>query len=69
MAKYEEKDNVLLRVAKYLIPWEGDKPGEKVRKLIFLAAAVVLIVTVSILVVNGITQAQDNRRNSEIQDI
>ena len=69
MANYEEKDNALLRVAKYLIPWEGDKPAEKIRKLIFLAAAVVLIVTVSILVVNGITQAQDNARNSEIQDI
>lgn len=69
MANYEEKDNALLRVAKYLIPWEGDKPAEKIRKLIFLAAAVVLIVTVSILVVNGITQAQDNKRNSEIQDI
>ena len=69
MANYEEKDNVLLRVAKYLIPWEGDKPAEKIRKLIFLAAAVVLIVTVSILIVNGITQAQDNARNSEIQDI
>lgn len=66
MANYEEKDNVLLRVAKYLIPWEGDKPAEKIRKLIFLAAAVVLIVTVSILVINGITKAEDSKRNDEL---
>ncbi len=69
MANYDEKESVLLRVAKYLIPWEGDKPAEKIRKLIFLAAAIVLIVTVTILIINGVTQAEDNQRNSELNSI
>ncbi len=59
MANMEEKDNAFMRVVKYLIPWEGDKPAEKIRKLIFIAAAVVLVVTVTILIINGVNSDKD----------
>lgn len=69
MAHNEEKDNALMRVVKYLIPWEGDKPAEKIRKLIFLGAAVVLVVTVTILVIKGVNSANDRRQNSELGEL
>lgn len=69
MAHKEEKDNALMRVVKYLIPWEGDKPAEKIRKLIFIAAAVVLVVTVTILVINGVNSAKDKQQNSDLANI
>lgn len=69
MAKMEEKDNAFMRVVKYLIPWEGDKPSEKIRKLIFIAAAVVLIVTVTILIINGVNSAKDKEQNSNLANI
>lgn len=65
----EEKDNAFMRVIKYLIPWEGDKPSEKIRKLIFIAAAVVLIVTVTILIINGVNSAKDKEQNSNLANI
>ena len=40
MANFVEKESIFLRIAKYLIPWKGDKPVEIIRKIIFLAAAV-----------------------------
>lgn len=69
MANMEEKDNAFMRVIKYLIPWEGDKPSEKIRKLIFIAAAVVLIVTVTILIINGVNSAKDKEQNSNLANI
>lgn len=69
MANMEEKDNAFMRVVKYLIPWEGDKPAEKIRKLIFIAAAVVLVVTVTILIINGVNSANDKRQNSVLESI
>ena len=45
MANFVEKENIFLRIAKYLFPWKGDKPAEIIRKCIFLGAAVVLIVS------------------------
>ena len=28
MANFVEKESIFLRIAKYLIPWKGDKPAE-----------------------------------------
>lgn len=41
----KSNDNVFLKIAKYLIPWKGDRPAEIIRKIIFLCAVIVLIVT------------------------
>lgn len=45
MEKGIDNDNVFIKILKYLIPWKGDKPAEIIRKIIFLCAAAVLIVT------------------------
>lgn len=69
MANYVEKENVFLRIAKYLIPWKGDKPGEIIRKIVFLVAAIVLVVSLcSILSFMGGTQ-QDERHSEEIKQL
>lgn len=69
MANFVEKENIFLRIAKYLIPWKGDKPAEIIRKAIFLAAAVVLIVSlVTIFAFLG-GNAQDKKLNEQISEI
>lgn len=69
MANYVEKENVFLRIAKYLIPWKGDKPAEIVRKVIFLAAAAILVGSlVTILTFLGGTQ-KDREYNEELSEI
>lgn len=69
MANMKGKDSGLMRVMKYLIPWEGDKPAEKIRKLIFIGAAVVLVVTVTVLIINGVNSANDRKQNSSLADL
>ena len=49
MNKSENKENVFVLIAKYLIPWKGDKVSEIIRKIVFLTAAVVLTITLSII--------------------
>lgn len=69
MANFVEKENIFLRIAKYLIPWKGDKTPEIIRKVIFLAAAVVLAVSlVTIFTFLG-GNAQDQRLNNQISEI
>ncbi len=69
MANYVEKENVFLRIAKYLIPWKGDRPAEIVRKIIFLAAAAILAGSlVTILSFLGGTQ-RDREYNEELSEI
>lgn len=40
----KKKENVFLRVLKFLFPWKGDSAGEVIRKLIFLVSVIALIV-------------------------
>ena len=69
MANFVEKENIFLRIAKYLIPWKGDKPAEIIRKVIFLAAAVVLVVSLVTIFTFFGGNAQDNRLNEQISEI
>lgn len=64
-----EKESVLIRVAKYLIPWEGDRPAEVVRKIVFITAAAVLIVALTIFFVNKSTASDDIKDNESLADI
>ena len=69
MANFVEKENIFLRIAKYLIPWKGDKPAEIVRKVIFLSAAVVLGVSLITIIAFFGGHVQDRRLNEQISDI
>lgn len=65
MGKSAKKENIFVRIAKYLIPWKGDKPAEVIRKIIFVAAAVVLTVTLSKIAINAIQRANTNKRDED----
>lgn len=69
MANYVKKDNIFLRIAKYLIPWKGDKPVEIIRKVIFLLSAVVLVVSLVSLISYEAGRARDNRDNEDLSDL
>ena len=44
MAKTEKKGNAFVRFLKFLFPWKGDSVAEVIRKLVFLASVIALIV-------------------------
>lgn len=61
MSRSEGKGNIFVRIAKYLFPCKGDRPGEVVRKIIFLSAAVVLVVTLSIILKDTFQRMRTNK--------
>ncbi len=67
--KEKEKDNIFMRIVKYLIPWKGDKPMDIVRKIIFLVSAVVLIVSLIQLISYYSGVAIDNKNNESLSDL
>lgn len=67
--KETEKDNVFLKIAKYLVPWKGDSVAELIRKIIFLGAAVVLAVSVISLLVSAANKAKDTQNNNELSEL
>ncbi len=69
MANFVERENILLRIVKYLIPWKGDKPTEILRKIVFLVSAVVLTVSLVILFSDMNENQQVEQNNSIISDI
>lgn len=46
MEKNESRDNVFIKILKYLVPWKGDRPSEIIRKMIFICAVIVLVTTI-----------------------
>lgn len=71
MANFKDKDNenIFMRIAKYLIPWKGDKPIDIFRKVIFVASAVVLIVSLSSIIGYYSSIASDNKNNESLSDL
>lgn len=65
MDKSIKKENVFVRIAKYLFPWKGDTVKEVIRKIIFLTAAVVLIVSLSIIVTDKLQRMNTNKKDEE----
>ena len=63
MANFVEKENIFLRIAKYLFP------AEIIRKCIFLGAAVVLIVSLVMIISFYGSTAQDNKLNEQISSL
>ena len=69
MEKTSEKGNIFLRIFRYIFPQKGDKPAEIIRKIIFLAAVITLIVTLTILITAQIERVNDNNKNKELSDL
>lgn len=63
-----QKENIFLRIAKYLFPWKGDKPAEIIRKIIFLAALITLIVSGTNLILAQVERINDNAINKELSE-
>lgn len=64
-----QKPNALMKVLKYLIPWKGDKLSEIIRKCVFLAASVTLIVSLISIASFYAGTHQDNKMNEQISGI
>lgn len=65
MGRSESKGNVFVRIARYLFPWKGDRPGEVIRKIIFFSAAVVLVVTLSIILKDKLQRMNTNKKDED----
>lgn len=61
----KEKPNLFVRIIKYLFPWKGDRTGEIIRKIVFLSAAVVLVITLSIILNDTLQRASTNKADEE----
>lgn len=68
MAKSSEKENIFLRIAKYFIPWKGDKTTEIIRKIVFLVALITLIVSVTSLIMAQVSRINDNEANKQLSE-
>lgn len=69
MANFVEKESIFTRIAKYLFPWKGDSAVEIVRKIIFLSAAVVLVVSLSTLIITAVNKVDDTHLNDQLSEI
>lgn len=57
-----------MRIAKYLFPWKGDRPGEIIRKMIFLTAAVVLTVSLSKILIDTAQRLHTTKQDQALAD-
>lgn len=69
MSEASKKENIFLRIAKYLFPWKGDRPGEIIRKIVFMTAAVVLVVSVSTILVDKLQRIHTNKQDQELANL
>lgn len=69
MANFVEKENVFIRLAKNLFPQKGDNFAEILRKLIFMGAGIVLIVSVTILLITAGNKVADTSDNNSLSDL
>lgn len=64
-----KKDSGFVRFLKYLFPCKGDKPGEIIRKIVFIIAASALVITLTMLISNKLQMAKttemDNSRAND----
>lgn len=64
-----EKTSAFMKVVRYVVPWKGDSVFEIIRKVIFIAALVTLIVVGVYYLSLSMTEAADNADNDELRDI
>lgn len=65
MEKSVKKDSVIVKIGKYLIPWKGDKPAEIVRKIVFLVAAVALVVTLCVIISDAVQKINTDKKDED----
>lgn len=64
-----EKTNVFMKIVKFIVPWKGDSVFEIIRKIIFVAAFITLIVTGVMFLNVKVSEAQDVAENDELRDL
>lgn len=69
MANLVNKEGFFVRVRKYLFPYKGDKPGEIIRKIVFLAGLITLIVSLAILINYKVKLSKDAKQNEDLSNI
>lgn len=69
MSNSAAKENGFMKVVKYLIPWKGDSATEIIRKIIFLSAVVVLVVTLTMILTFKGKVAIENKENEELANL
>ena len=68
MSRSNTKENIFVRIVKYLFPCKGDKLAEIIRKIIFLIAAVVLVVSLSKIFIDSAQRARTNKQNQQLAE-
>lgn len=68
MSRAESKDNIFIRIARYLFPWKGDSAGEVIRKLVFVSAAVVLTVSLTLILTDTLQRKHTNEQDQALAD-
>lgn len=63
-----KKENIFLKIARYVFPWKGDKTAEIIRKIVFLAALITLIVSGTNLILAQVNRINDNAINKELSE-
>lgn len=58
-----------MKIVKYVVPWKGDSVFEIIRKIVFIAAFITLIVTGTLYLSQKLTEAKDVADNDELRDI
>jgi len=69
MSNFNEKDSLLYKVLRYLIPWKGDRPAEIVRKVVFIVSAAVLTISLVNLLTFYSQMYEDSKNNDELSDL
>ena len=69
MANFVKKENIFIRMARYLFPQKGDGITEILRKLIFMGAGIVLIVSAAILLITTANKISDTSNNNSLSEI
>ena len=64
-----KKPGIIKRIIKSIIPWKGDTVGTVIRKLIFIIALIVFLITAIPLLTDVYTMYRDEWNNSKIQGI
>ena len=68
MSEAKQKENIFVRIVRYLFPRKDDVRVEKIRKIVFLTAAVILIVSVSMILIGTAQSAGANSPDQQLAD-
>lgn len=65
MGSGSNKESIFVRIANYLFPRKGDDVKEVIRKIVFLSAAVVLVVAVTIIITSNVKRMRTNKDDED----